>query len=279
MAVDLLTDYQYTDPPSEASVNVTLPGGSNWDDSDTVTIFEAADVASVLLGVTVRPVTINTPSAAYNYEVEICTGPDGNLVPIATWPALMNNTTTQVGGEGLYLHSYIGIDLIGLGAHVSVRMRGGTTDEDVYAVAITRLKKPLAGNLLTTTQPLRCLPAAADAIEFLTAASAWVDGSFATLRPASGAALVVAGLMTYNPITFVNHEIDLHTGQLGSESADPITTIRSNQGAATGTPRYIALPNPLDNIGVNQGLVIKGRCESPAARTLLLKLAVFEKPL
>jgi hypothetical protein len=274
MALVLLSDRQYTAPSAANAASIT-PNATAWANSAYATLLASTPVACVLTGVTIGTTDGTSNSVAYDAEVDIATGAASAEVVIAT--VRVNLRQVFIGGYGPTNHCVlpIPIDNIGAGVRLSARLRKNNTNTTAWKIAITYLQKPLATTTLTTAVVQKVIPSAAAGITVTAGGSVWANGSWAQLRAASGAALVIVGVVFGNPLTGADYELDLGTGGAGSEVV--ITTLRLTL-SSQGMPSFLMLPTPLDNVAASTRLAARLRC-STVSNTIVLSLMVFEKPL
>lgn len=273
----LLSDRQYTAPSAANPVSMT-PSGSAWANSAYVTVLAATPSACILTGV-----VINTPygelaAVSYDFEVDIATGGVGAEVVIATVRGCNVRNFANMAGPTLCWVLPIPIDNIAAGVRISARIRKGGTNTTAHRVAITYLKKPLASTsslILTTAVAQKTLPSAASGVTVTAGSPAYANGSWAQLRAATGAALVITGIVFGTPSAGAIYELDLGTGGSGSEAV--ITTLRVRMSDMV-LPAVMMLPNPLDNVAASTRLAARLRSSSASA-TMIVSLMVMEKPL
>lgn len=271
--ISLLPDPQYTAPSAAAGVSISV--AANWVNSAYAELIAATDAACILTGVVPALVSI-AAGAGHGLETDIATGAAAAEVVIATFRS--DVAGSSAGSMGQYLSSVIGIDNIVGGARVSARQRGGSLFAgDSFRVSITYLKKPLAGSMLTTAQPLLCTPAASNPLNITPGDNNWASGGWEEIEAATSAAWVIPGLAVAVAAATVKWELDLGTGAAGVEVV--ATTLRGETAAADSLPNYMALWNPLDNIAAATRVSGRARCNANAIRDVRTALAYFEKPL
>jgi hypothetical protein len=274
----LVADRQYTAPSGADGVSLT-PDAVAWADSDWVEVLAAAPAASVLTGVTVYSEHGEGSVVNYELEVDIGVGAAAAEVPIATVRGYNHRTFSgdNTGPTHLFVLP-IPIDAIPSGARLAARMRS-TNAAGLWFVAISYCQKPLTSARRVTEVAQTTLPPAAASL-VLTAGSAWVSGTWSELRAASGAALVVTGLVLGNPdapsgpLTRA-YEVDLGIGPAASEVV--ITTLAVTS-AGGGQPAHLMLPTPLDAVPASTRLAARLR-SNIASATLRVAVMVLEKPL
>lgn len=275
MPLTLLFDRQYTAPSAANSVSIT-PSGGAWTNSAYVTVLDPTPAACVLTGVTLYTADGSGNSIVYDAEVDIATGAAAAEVVIATVRVYVKRVFSSSQTEQTHLVLLpIPIDNIGAGVRVAARLRKNNTNTTVWKVAITYLQKPLTSTILTTATAQKALPAAAVGATVTAGSPAWANGSWAQLRSAAGAALVVTGIVAGAPSASANYELDLGTGGAGGETV--ITTLRlltSNQSFSG----VVMLPTPLDNVAASTRLAARLRCATASA-TMVVSLMVLEQPL
>jgi hypothetical protein len=274
MALTLLADRQYTAPTAANAITIT-PNATAWANSAYGTLLAATPAACVLTGVTVATTDGSGSSDAYDAEVDIATGAASAEVVIATVRVHLRLVFNGQYGPTNHCVLPIPIDNIGAGVRLSARLRKNSTNTNAWKIAITYLQKPLTSTPLTTAVVQKVIPPAAAGVTLTAGGSAWANGSWGQLRAASGAALVIVGLVFGNPSASAEYELDLGTGAAGAEVV--ITTLRltvSNQGM----PSVVMLPNPLDTVAASTRLAARLRCAT-ASPTAIVSVMVLEKPL
>jgi hypothetical protein len=274
IGITLISDRQYTAPAAADSISIT-PSGVAWTNSAYVTVLDPTPAACVLTGITTYTGDGASNSINYDAEIDIATGAAGVEVVIAT-VRVANNLIFQSGvtGPTHWSGMPIPIDAIGSGVRVSARLRKNNTNLTPWTVAITYLQKPLTSLIQTTIAAPKTLPPAAAGVAVTASSTLWANGSWAQLRAASGASLVITGvaLRTGSGGTF---ELDLGIGGAGAETV--ITTLRletTNQGQ----PGTILLSTPLNAVPSSARLSARLR-GSVASGSLTLSLMVLENPL
>ena len=169
----------------------------------------------------------------------------------------------------------IPIDNIASGVRLSARLRKNNTNLTAWTVAITYLQKPLTSTLLTTVVAQKAIPPAAAGVTVTAGSPAWANGTWAQLRAAAGAALVLTGVVLGPSANNVEYELDFGTGGAGTETV--ITTIRVTS-SNSGCPSFFLLPTPLDNVAASTRLAVRLR-SATASATVNVGLMVVEKPL
>jgi hypothetical protein len=274
MALTLLADRQYTAPSAANAVTIT-PNVTAWANSTYGTLLAATPAACLLTGVTIATTDGSGSSVAYDAEVDIATGAASAEVVIATVRVHLRQLFTGQYGPTNHCVLPIPIDNIAAGVRLSARLRKDNTNTTAWKIAITYLQKPLSTTTLTTAVAQKVIPPAAAGITVTSGGSAWANGTWAQLRAATGAALVIVGIVFGAPSATAEYELDLGTGGAGAEAV--ITTLRlalSNQGM----PSVLMLPTPLDNVAASTRLAARLRCAT-ASSTMVVSIMVLEQPL
>lgn len=271
MPLTPLSDRQYTAPSAADAVAIT-PNAVAWANSAYVTVLASTPAACVLTGVTLYSAVT---SGQADVEVDIATGAGGAEVVIATVRAYVRLVASNQWGPTTCCVLPIPIDNIGAGVRVAARIRKNNTSVTTWAVAITYLQKPLASTILTTANVPKTLPPAAAGVTLTAGSPAWASGTWGQLRTASGAALVILGVVLGNASANADCELDLGTGGAGTETV--ITTIRVPM-SNTGVPSWLLLPTPLDNVAAATRLAARLR-SGTASTTAVASVLVLEKPL
>jgi hypothetical protein len=272
--ITLVADRQYTAPSAADGVSIT-PVSTAWTNSAYVTVLAATPSACVLTGLVVHTADGASSTVSYDAEIDIATGTAGAEVVIATFRLYNRRIVNAQWGPQTGLLLPIGIDNLAAGVRVAARLRKNSTSTTAWTVAITYLQKPLTGTYLTTANVLKALPPAAAGVTVTAGGSAWASGSWAQLRTASGAALVIVGVVFGAPSAGAEYELDLGTGAASSETV--ITTLRCTTGTSAA-PAVVLLQLPLDNVAASIRLAARLRC-STASATLIVSLLVLELPL
>ena len=274
MAYLTLADRQYTAPSAAAGVTLTL-SGVDWGDSAYGELVAAVDADCILTGITVA--SWSSSLASYEYEVDIATGGAGSESVIATFRGEQRQVISNVTTDGMYLPAGIGIDNIANGDRLSARVRGGTTATHTVNIAVTYLKKPLTGSTLTTAQPLLTLPPAQDDFSFAMGTS-WAWGSWFELSPDTRPeAIVITTLIFPTPAATMDIELQLGTAVGGDVTV--LTTVRASMEGTSSNPYIYPLPNALDNVPALTSFVARARYQGTTARSMLLAINYFNKPL
>jgi len=270
----VLNDLQRAAPAAGANVTLT-PSGTAWTSSAWVELIAAVGADSILTGLVVSTAWGNSSVVDNHWEIDVATGAAASEVVIATFKGRIRGIFSDVQDSTQWIPTVLGIDAIANGARLSARIRTGSTDTTVWTCAATYIHKPLSGTILTTAQPLIALPAAAAAVSVTASGTPWANGAWVELRAASGAALVLTGIVL-SADTSGECEFDLGTGGSGSETV--ITTVRIvAEGASTYFGTY-PLSVPLDNIAASTRIAARLR-HATASAGGMVALMGFEKPL
>ena len=277
MALTLLADRQYTAPSAANSIAIT-PTGVAWTNSAYVTVLDPTPAACVLTGVILATTDGASGAVTYDAEVDIATGAAAAEVVIATvrvrLSRVFDGTSTTVPTHVCALP--IPIDAIGAGVRVAARLRKNNTNTTAWKVAITYLQKPLTTTCLTTAVAPKALPPAAAGITATAGSPAWASGAWVQLRAATGAALVLTGVVCGPPsANDVAYELDLGIGGAGAETV--ITTLRIGAGNQSMLA-LVGLPTPLDAVPAATRLAVRLRCATASA-TMVVSVQVLEQPL
>jgi len=254
------------------------PNAGVWANSAYVELLAATPTACVLTGVTLFTTEGGSANVTYDAEVDIATGAAGAEAVIATVRLFNRRSFSPHLGPTACAVLPIPIDNIGTGVRLAARLRKNSTTTTVWKVAITYLRKPLASTMLTTVTVAKVLPPAAVGVTLTAGGGAWTSGTWGQLRAATGAALVITGVVFGNPsVLNAAYELDLGTGAAAAETV--ITTIRfSAGGTAVGFPSHLCLPTPLDNVAASTRLAARLRCATASA-TVVASVMVLERPL
>lgn len=267
MAMEWTTNAQFTAPSAAASVAIT-PNAGSWVNSAWFQLLAAAPADALITGINVV-----IPGAAEPFEIDLGVGGAGAETVITTFKGQYKAAGTH--GQG-YIPHVIPLDAVPSGSRITARLRKNGTSVTVWNVNLTYLRKPITGNLTTTTKPQKVAPAAA-ILTIATPASSWTNGSWGTVLAAAAADLVVVGVVIPALTGSQDWEIDLGVGAAASESV--ITSFPGRRSGLTDGPCFFPLPNPLDVITSGQRVAARIRGAEAAARNTTIAIVYHEKPL
>jgi len=274
MAIAVLNDLQRAAPAAGANVTLT-PSGTAWTSSAWVELIAAVGAESILTGLVVSTAWGNSSAVDSHWEIDVATGAASSEVVIATFKGRIRGIFGNTQDSTQWLPTVLGIDAIANGARLSARIRTGSTNTTVWTCAVTYIHKPLSGTILTTAQPMVALPAAAVAVSVTASGTPWANGAWVQIRGATGAALVLTGLVL-SADADGECEFDIGTGTAASEVV--ITTVRIVAKAAAIYFGTFPLHVPLDNIAASVRVAARLR-HATASAVGLVALMGFEKPL
>jgi hypothetical protein len=275
MSLNLVSQAQFVTPSAATSITLTSTT-SAWGNAASFTeILSAISSASVLSGIVLRPIE-GSQNWDIDCEIDIATGAASSEVVISTF----RFTYTDVFGSDtltgpVIFNLPIGINNIANNDRISARIRTSGTSTFTMKIAALYFKKPITGTYLTTANPVKTLPSAANSVTVTTNATTWLNGTYTQLRTNSGSALIILGL-TIRGQTAGEYEIDIATGAAASEVV--ITTVHFSASATLSIPSFFPLPNPLDNVGVNIRVAARAR-GTLTGLGLRVALMVLEKPI
>jgi hypothetical protein len=268
MAVQTLTNPLKHLPAAADGVSVT-PSGVAWSSSSWVEITASMSADSLLAAIIARSNTTNT----HDVEIDIGTGGAGSETVISSISSRSAAGLAGIG-EQMQLMLPILIDAIASGTRVATRLRLSSTNTSVYNISVSYYEKPQAGgSALTTANPSKALPSAANHTSLAASGVAWTNGAWAQITASTAAALVLAAISP-NPGASVECEIDIGTGSAGSEVV--ITTI--HLAFFVNRFYYVVLPTPLDNIANGVRLAARQR-RNATTGSATVSLTYYEKPL
>lgn len=275
MAYATLASRQFVAPESD-SVEITTSGGAAFSASNWFQLAASISADSILTGITIRPTFVvffpSGPTPAL--QIEIGVGAVGVEAKIAAWPVQWNFAFNAVYADnGLFLPLTIGIDAIPSGARLVARIKTGSTDVQTYRVAASYLKKPLIGSILTTDQPQVVIPDSAAPIA-ITPGGSYSTGAAATIRSASGPALVLTGLSIWADVASIGDiELDLYA------DGDLVHQAKGGYNGKQGLPFYMPLRRPLDAFPLDCLIEGRARIDYATPSAVSVYLAAIEKPL
>lgn len=232
------TNAQFTAPAAAAGAAIT-PNATAWANSAYADLLASVSAAAVLTGIVVYPTT----NVTAEFELDVATGAAGSEVVIAT---IKGKFLGNVAWETAYVPVPVPIDHIANGTRLAARLRKSGTDVNVWRVAITYLKKPIAGTLLTTAQPVKVTAAGGPMTVLNTNSANWVNTTWKELITSTATAIVLTHYVAPPFAGNMEAEFDIGVGAAGSESV--ITTVRIRAQSNDGGPWIVPFVNPLDAI-------------------------------
>lgn len=258
-------------PSAAAAVTVT-PVTTAWANSAYVTLEAAAATDSVVTGLIVDP------GARQQFEIDLATGAAGSESVFATvrcWhDAVSADQGTSFGG---WINFPIGLDRVGAGDRVAVRMRKHLAANDVFTVAATYYEKPIVGDFQTTRAILKCVPSAANAQNMGGNTTPWAWSTWFEMEDSTAAGWVIPAVVMpgWNPD--VEFDLQIGVGSAGNEVA--YTTIKGCTGLTGGGPSQIMLPNPLSGIPAASRVSLRIRKNGVDPNGPEIALQYFEEPV
>jgi hypothetical protein len=238
MPIQYTTNYQFNAPVDAVGVSVT-PNGTAWNNSAWVTVF-TADADCVLTGI-----VLFSPGVQAMFQVDVAVDTGGGEVVIATHGGEVAFNATLGWGN---LPFRIPIDAIPNGADVKVRMRKANTNTSSWEFALTYYKKPITGNLLTSTSP-QLVTTMNPVVTLDSDATPWTNGNWENLLTVSDDDVVITGLMLGWAFNGANYIFELGI------SSSPIWAVKGQNGLAD-FPLFLMLKHPLR---VANGVTVQGR--------------------
>jgi hypothetical protein len=203
----------------------------------------------------------------------VAVGPTGSPTVVAT---VRGRGPTQLWGHGRQPIP-VPIDAIPSGQPVLGRMRKSGTSTAAWTWAIQFYKKPIAGNLETTTRQLRSLPSAAAAIALNTSASGYVFGTWTQLTSGAPVDMALAAIICSQPVATQWFELEIGKGPSGSETV--VTRVKGFNSDAWVNPGYIALDNPVTGILAGNRVVARWRKSGTNTTQMDVAIQYYEVPL
>lgn len=259
--------------PAAAAAPSVNSSGVVWGNSSWVELTASLGSDSLLLSIT--PYTHDTNNA--QFEADIGVGSAGSEVVVCTVKGRSAPVLSDAGDEVIF-NLPIPIDALPSGSRVAARIRTNITTVQTWRICATYAEKPIVGSVLTTANPVKVLPSAANQTSTTASTTAWANGAWAQVTASTAAAIILVGVSTSGGLRW---EMDIGTGAAGSEVVQ--TTIRCNQGASVDGLRHslIMFPIPLDVIGSGVRVAVRSRYgfSEVSGRTLRIGLMYIEKPL
>lgn len=251
--------------PSAADGVTVTPNASSWANSAYAELVSATNSAKILVGIVVRPANISD-----TFELDIAVGVASSEVVISTVKSkiIINSS----GGSTPTFWFPIGIDLIPNASRVACRLRKNGTDVTTWTVSILYYDKPILGNYLTSTKPIK-VTAPGALPPNVTPGASFANGNWVELISSTTSGIVIIGASA----GFTNNakvEVDIGIGGATLESARYTFCIRVGIG---GGMWFVPFNTPLDNIGLGQRVSVRARAVSAIAQGV--SLMYIEKPL
>ncbi len=267
------TNALFTAPAAADGISIT-PNSSAWTDSSWVTLIASTDAAWILTGLTVIPDDLGL---GVSFEIDVGVGGAGSEVMVTTFAGTFANTHFSSPG---ILPAPIPLDNIGEGARVALRLRKSNTNTTPWMFAAQFYKKPLVGELLTTAQPQKVYPPAADNVLLTNGAGIWTSSTYTELVSATSADIVVVGIIIDILSLNSGWEVDIGVGPALAEVV--IQTVRAYHTGIqfTDGPNLVTFRRPIDNISAGSRIALRTRSQViTGSRDLSVALVYIEKPL
>lgn len=266
------SNYQFTAPSGASGISVT-PSGVAWANSPWAEIHSGTDMDWTLNGV-----ILGNRGTTADYEVDIgvvpVSGAISGCTAISTFKGMVDVLSTYSYGN---MQLPIPVDKIPSGRRVGVRMRKSGTSTATWSWAIQFYKKPLNGNLQTTTQALKVLPSAAAPITLNAASVAWDWGTWVTISASAPANMAIAAIGLSQPFNGADFEVQVGVGGAGSEVA--LFTLKGYESQTAVTPGYYPLPNPRSGISAGNRIAARFRKEGTNTTGPDIHLCYYETPV
>lgn len=265
---EFLTQAQGALPAAAASV---LVGGAGA--ADTYGAWaQVVAAAPSDLAVTAATSTPGGFNAGAYFTHNIGTGAGGAEVSLAEFGGYYKLASGTWSSDPAYklIPAQIPVSGVTSGTRIAVRSMRGDATTDNFNAAITYVAMPIAGDLETTTSPLRIT---ASTVAVTAGGSAWTDGSWAQITASTSAAWVVNHLVGACESTR-DFELSLSTGAGGAE----VVVSRFASQFGNGHPMADALGVLFDNIAASTR--VAARVSSHVGGEVLsLRIGYYHKPL
>lgn len=265
-SIEWTTNPQYTAPAAANGTTIT-PNAVSWTNSAWFELLASAPADLLVTGLSVG---IGNQGEPFAFDLGV--GGAGAESVITTFRGQFRGT---LHGP-VYLPHVIPVDAVPSGSRVAARMRKNGTSVLTWTAALTYLRKPITGTLTTTTKPQQAAPVDAT-LTVTSPASAWTNGSWATVLASAGADLVIVGVVIPALTSSADWEVDLGVGAAASESV--ITTFAGRRSGFTDGPCFFPLANPLDVVTSGQRVAARIRTSGAAAVNTTVAIVYHEKPL
>jgi hypothetical protein len=249
-----------------ATVDVT-PSSTTWANSAWFEIDAAAIDDWVLTGVAIGGGVSNS-----YFEIDVGYGVAGSEIVAGTVRGFAQTLSYAQG----YIPFSIPIDSIPSGARVAVRMRKSNADTTPWRIAATYYNRPLVGAVIATGARQKVTPAGAAGVTFTNPGS-WGNGSYVELVPSTPNPWVLSGAVIAPPGAVCEWEVDIATGDSGSEVV--VTTFRSRKKDNTsilGGGFYVTSLIP--GLEIAAGSRISARMRTSGGGTSNIAITYYEAP-
>lgn len=254
MAIQWTSNPEIYYPSGEDSIEIT-PSGVAWDPSDWVTL-GTPDAASYLTKILFR----TADTGLMDFEIEIGVG----ATP-ASALATMHSTTWSIGSicdMGMVFRLPKALSGLTSGQPIKARISTSGSSTTPWKVSVGTLKTPIVGEIVTTANPLKCLPSGDDSTIIVSGDindPAWTQGDYEEIVAslAEDIEIVAISIFNFNSKPFQNY--DLGVGAEDSETI--ITTLPRGSGYAQCGVVPVTLSNPLE---VDMGERIAARIRNNA---------------
>ena len=270
------TNRQFIAPAGATAISIT-PSGTVWANSSYIQVTASTDSAWVLTGVVCAFPGGSGLFTSGDFEIDVAVGAVSSEVVIATLKGRFRNTL-YIADPVMRLP--IPIDAIPSGSRVSLRLRINDTDTTAWRFAITYLKKPIVGDVQTTTKPSKVVPSSADVAGLTLSATTWANGPWNQLIASTATDIVIVALIVPADVNSNHWEIDIGVGAASSESV--VMTLKGvhSSGSLGSGPDYIVLQNPLTGIASGSRVSARARCSNVASSaTKSFAFVYHESPL
>lgn len=254
------------------AVGITVTDATSWGTPAWVEVDPSLDTAGVLMGVCFEGASV---LGGGTMEIEVGKGAAGSEVIVATFAAAWRYLAGSAPNNVLLP---IGIDNLPLGSRIAIRLSKNTSSAATSVLSILYYPKPITGTLLTTANPLKCVPYRADGIAITPNASAWAYSAYAEVIASTATGIVVVGVVVIHAAGG-SAEVVLATGASGAEVDRTVfAVVTQSTGANEGGPRYHELWSPL-RIPSGTRVAVRIRKEGTNTTDWKIKLSYFEEPL
>lgn len=233
-----LADVPKSAPAAANPVAFTAPAVA-WQNTPWAELVASVGAnGAVLLEVIWAGISSNSP--ATSWEVDIGVGAAGAEQVICTMKVCAYAGAGNDGNPHSINSLPAAIDAIPANARLAARMRGGrTTATTCGYVAVVYLDKPVAGQLTTTTKPMKVCPPSLTPTG-LAAGNDWEWSAWQELEDAAPADWMLAPPRLFdNSVndTLGAHELEIGIGAAGAEAA----VLRVRGGGTCGSAGYVGV--------------------------------------
>jgi hypothetical protein len=249
---------------------ILTPSGSSMGNSAWCEIEDATDGDWVLTDfyITRLLTAVGSGGGARRFEFDIGTGAAGSETVVARFGCQPQLDGLPGSPRQIPVQFPFPLDLFPTGTRIAARLRKPDTPTNQYGIAIGYLKKPIVGNIQTTTSEYAIFPAHEGTGNLpqrgATAPGSYGEADWEELEDAISDPWVITHLTMPPGYNNADGYFDIGTGAAGSEVVQ--ATVAGEWGNGDG-PHCIMIPNPLAVIGDGDRVAVRCNMDDNQAST------------